>query len=111
MKKILTLVFAVIILTLTLTACNRNSDSIDGTWVPKDAAQTVGFTEITFNGDTVTFAGVPSTPGARYVQKVDGSTMTISIRVTGAPEMPFLTFTYSRDGDSMFLNDIEYVRK
>jgi hypothetical protein len=108
MKRFLGLTLAVLSIVLILSACGGGGDSIEGSWIPKDDSETVGFSEITFKGNNVTFAGVPSTPGAGYVYKIDGSKLIISVKVTGAPEMEFMSFSYKKDGNSIFLNDMEF---
>ena len=111
MKKVFMLIFAVLTITLTLSACGGSSRSMNGTWVRAEG-YTGGFESIIFSkGNTIDIPGVTmDAMEVSYLYIISGRELIIFTNGGDVPTLA-LRFGYRRDGNSIFVDDVEYIRE
>lgn len=115
-KKSISMLLIVALVTVTmlsLVACN--GDSLDGTWT-RAAGETGGFSSITFDGNNIiipsvtdVFGDAAGAMGISYIFRIDGERLIISTSAAGVT-VEAMRLSFRRDGNSIFVDDIEYVR-
>ena len=95
---------------LFLSAC---SDSLDGTWVPAQAG--AGFQSVTFDGNRISIPPITimgDTPGTgiNITYVISDGELIVTQSAMGV-DIEISRFSFRRDGNSIFLNDVEYVRE
>ena len=105
-------VTAVIIITAVFmfAACG-DDDSIEGKWIPA-TGQTGGFESVTFDGNNISIPGITAMTamGVNYTYSISNDELIVSTS-GGGVSMEALRLSFKRDGDSIFISDVEYVRE
>lgn len=104
--RVLSVIAMVLLFILPLGACGSNSSStkLSGTYVPKET-NLQAYDSITFSGsDTIEFTQFTVSLG-KGTYKIDGDTLTYTSQGTS------ISMSFRQEGNSIFVNEIEYVKK
>jgi hypothetical protein len=116
MKKVLVLSTIILLLLVLAAACGGSdgNGSIDGTWVPAEG-QIGGFASITFDGNRI------SIPPATLMGDTPGTGISITYRISDGELIvtqsgagvtaELFRLSFSRDGDTLTIEGVEYVRQ
>ena len=114
-RKTVVMVLMISLIAVALFALSACSDSLDGTWT-RVAGETGGFSSITFNGNNIAIPGITdvlgeaaATLGISYIFRIDGEQLIVSTSTAGVT-VEALRLSFRRDGNSIFVGDVEYVR-
>lgn len=100
-----TKVLALVVITtmlLAITACSGGS--LDGTWVQKDG----GGITYKFTGKNVDIG--MTVPGVSYTYKISGDKLIFSV-TSGQNTVEYASYNFRREGKSIFIDNIEYVKE